>query len=255
MDADMVLAWHRYGGGKERLAKVYASIGANVVSFLYGPMPTQPLGWFRKPVTKLDDFKALKFRTVGLAVDLYASLGATVSPLPAGEIVPALERGTIEAAEFNNVTSDRTLGLPNASYVCMLQSFHQNAEQFEILVNKTAYDALPEKMRAVVAAAADASSADMAWKAIDRYSKDYAEMRTEAKVRFYKTPDTVLQAQLVAFDAVATRKASDNALFRDIETSQRAFAVRAVRWDLDTRANRRMAYNHYFGPRKARPKS
>jgi TRAP-type mannitol/chloroaromatic compound transport system substrate-binding protein len=255
MDADMVLAWHRYGGGKELLAKVYASIGANVVSFLYGPMPTQPLGWFRKPVTKLDDFKALKFRTVGLAVDLYTSLGATVSPLPAGEIVPALERGTIEAAEFNNVTSDRTLGLPNASYVCMLQSFHQNAEQFEILVNKTAYDALPEKMRAVVTTAADASSADMAWKAIDRYSKDYAEMRTEAKVRFYKTPDTVLQAQLVAFDAVATRKASDNALFRDIETSQRAFAVRAVRWDLDTRANRRMAYNHYFGPRKARPKS
>src|SRR3954447_25143838 len=67
MDANMLLAWHKYGGGKELLAKLYGSIGANVVSFLYGPMPTQPLGWFKRPVTKVDDMKGLKFRTVGIS--------------------------------------------------------------------------------------------------------------------------------------------------------------------------------------------
>jgi TRAP-type mannitol/chloroaromatic compound transport system substrate-binding protein len=61
----------QYGGGKELLAKLYASIGANVVSFPYGPMPTQPLGWFKKPVTKVDDFKGLKFRTVGISIDVF----------------------------------------------------------------------------------------------------------------------------------------------------------------------------------------
>ena len=61
----MLLAWHKYGGGKDPLAKLYASIGANVVSFLYGPMPTQPLGWFQEPVTSVDNLQGLKFRTVG----------------------------------------------------------------------------------------------------------------------------------------------------------------------------------------------
>ncbi|WP_141104145.1 twin-arginine translocation signal domain-containing protein, partial [Noviherbaspirillum denitrificans] len=86
MDANMVLAWHKYGGGKELLAKLYDSIGANIVSFLYGPMPTQPLGWFKKPITKTADFKGLKYRTNGLAIDLFTSMGAAVNALPGGEI-------------------------------------------------------------------------------------------------------------------------------------------------------------------------
>ena len=93
MDANMLLAWHKYGGGKDLLNKLYASIGANVVSFLYGPMPTQPLGWFKKPITKADDFKGMKFRTVGLSIDVFTGMGAAVNALPGGEIVPAMDRG------------------------------------------------------------------------------------------------------------------------------------------------------------------
>ena len=132
MDANMVLSWHKYGGGKELLQKVYNSIGANVVSFPYGPMPTQPLGWFKKPITKPDDFKGLKFRTVGISIDLFQGLGAAVNALPGGEIVPAMDRGLLDAAEFNNATSDRLLGFPDVSKVFMLQSYHQSGEQFEI---------------------------------------------------------------------------------------------------------------------------
>jgi TRAP-type mannitol/chloroaromatic compound transport system substrate-binding protein len=248
MDANMLLAWHKYGGGKEMLNKIYASIGANVVSFPYGPMPTQPLGWFKKPITKPDDFKGLKFRTVGISIDLFTGLGAAVNALPGGEIVPAMDRGLLDAAEFNNATSDRILGFADVSKVCMLQSYHQNAEQFEISFNKTKYDALPAKMKAIIENAVEAASADMSWKAIHRYSQDYIELQTKDKVRFYKTPDSVLRRQLVVYDEAAAKKRIDNPLFKEIEESQRQFAQRTVKWYLDTQVSSRMAYDHYFAP-------
>ena len=254
MDGNTLLSWHKYGGGKELLNKLYASIGANVVSFPYGPHPTQPLGWFKKPITKVDDFKGLKYRTVGISIDLFTGMGAAVNALPGGEIVPAMDRGLLDAAEFNNASSDRLLGFPDVSKVCMLQSFHQNAEQFEITFNKTKYDALPEKIRAIIANAVEAASADMTWKAIDRYSQDYIELQTKQNVKFYKTPDSILQKQLEIFDTVMAKRA-DNPIFVEIIASQKKFAERAVRWDLDTYVSRRMAYNYYFGAKPAPKKA
>jgi TRAP-type mannitol/chloroaromatic compound transport system substrate-binding protein len=250
MDANMLLAWHRYGGGKELLTKLYASIGANVVSFPYGPMATQPLGWYKKPITKPDDFKGLKFRTVGISIDLFTGMGAAVNALPGGEIVPAMDRGLLDAAEFNNASSDRVYGFADVSKVCMLQSYHQNAEQLEILFNKAKFDALADKLKSIIEYAVDAASADMAWKSIDRYSKDYQELQSKDKVRFFRTPDSVLQRQLAIYDEVAVKKSADNPLFKEIAESLKKFAERAVKWDLDTNISRRMAYNHYFG-RKA----
>jgi TRAP-type mannitol/chloroaromatic compound transport system substrate-binding protein len=254
MDANMILSWHKYGGGAELLAKLYASIGGNVQSFLYGPMSTQPLGWFKKPITKSSDFKGLKFRTNGLAIDLFTAMGAAVNALPGGEIVPAMDRGLLDGAEFNNATSDRILGFPDVSKVCMLQSYHQSAETFEIMFNKTKYDALPAKMKSVIAIATEASSADMSWKAIDRYSKDYIELQTKDKVKFYKTPDAILQDQLKIWTEIVAKKSAENPLFKEIVESQRAFAQRAVKWDQDTNISRRMAVNHFFGAKAAEPK-
>jgi TRAP-type mannitol/chloroaromatic compound transport system substrate-binding protein len=253
MDANMLLAWHKYGGGKELLAKLYSSIGANVVSFPYAPMPTQPLGWFKKPVTKVDDFKGLKYRTVGISIDVFQAMGAAVNALPGGEIASAMDRGLIEAAEFNNATSDRVLGLSDVSKVCMLQSYHQNAEQLEITFNKTKYDALPDKLKAIIANAVEAASADMSWKAIDRYSQDYIELQTKDKVKFYKTPDAVLKRQLEVYDDVVKKKAAENPLFKEIVESQLAFAKRTTQWEQDTVVNRRMAFDHYFGPNAKKP--
>jgi TRAP-type mannitol/chloroaromatic compound transport system substrate-binding protein len=255
MDANMLLAWHKYGGGKELLAKIYGSLGANVVSFVYGPMPTQPLGWFKKPIAKPDDMKGLKFRTVGISIDVYTALGAAVNALPGGEIVPAMDRGLIDAAEFNNAASDRVLGFPDVSKVCMLQSYHQNGEQFEIMFNKDKYNALPEKLRAIIANAVEAASADMSWKAIDRYSQDYIEMQTKDKVKFYKTPDTVLKRQLEVYDEIVKKKAAENPLFKEVFESQLDFARRATQWEQDTVVNRRMAFDHYFGPSGVAKKS
>src|SRR6187455_2069350 len=176
MDANMLLAWHKYGGGKELLEKLYASIGANVVSFPYGPMPTQPLGWFKKPVTKAEDLQGVKFRTVGISIDVFTGLGAAVNALPGGEIVSAMDRGLLDAAEFNNASSDRLLGFADVSKVCMLQSYHQNAEQFEIMFNKKKFDSLPGELKQILQYAVEAASADMSWKAAHRYSQDYIEL-------------------------------------------------------------------------------
>jgi TRAP-type mannitol/chloroaromatic compound transport system substrate-binding protein len=248
MDGNMLLAWHRWGGGKELLQKLYASLGLNVVSFPYAPHPTQPLGWFKKPITKVDDFKGMKYRTVGISIDMFTAMGAAVNALPGGEIVSAMDRGLLDAAEFNNATSDRILGFADVAKTCMLQSYHQNAEQFEITFNKTKYDALPDKMKAIIANAVTAASQEMQWKAIDRYSQDYIELQTKDKVKFYKTPDSILQAQLKIFDDIVKKYSAVNPLFKEIVESQIVFARRATQWEQDYIVSRKMAFDYYFGP-------
>ena len=246
MDPNMVLAWHNYGGGKALLDEIYKSINMDVVSYLYGPMPTQPFGWFKKPVSKVEQMKGVKFRTVGLAVDMYTDMGAAVNPLPGGEIVPALDRGLIDGAEFNNASSDRILGFPDVVKNCMLQSFHQSGEQFELLFNKTKLSALPTELRAIVDYAVQAASADMSWKAIDRNSTDYVDLKKQG-IKFYKTPDAILRAQLASWDKIVTKKSAENPLFKKVIESQKAYAARTTEWQNSYMVDFKMASNHYFG--------
>jgi TRAP-type mannitol/chloroaromatic compound transport system substrate-binding protein len=253
MDANMLLSWHKYGGGKELLAKLYNSIGANVVSFPYAPLYTQPLGWFKKPVTKPEDFQGLKYRTVGISIDVFTAMGAAVNALPGGEIVSAIDRGLLDAAEFNNASSDRALGFADVSKVCMLQSYHQNAEQLEITFNRTKFNGLHDNLKAIISNAVEAASQDMQWKAIDRNSQDYITLQTTDKVKFYKTPDAVLRKQLEAYDDVVRKYVGQNALFKEIVESQLAFAKRATQWEQDYVVNRRMAFEHYWGPGAKKP--
>ena len=251
MDPNMLLSWHQYGGGKQLLEKIYAGLKMDVVSFVSGPMPTQPLGWFKKPITKTEDFKGLKFRTVGLSIEIFNAMGASVQALGGADIVPAMDRGVLDAAEFNNASSDRSLGFADVSKVCMLQSFHQCSEQFEILFNKKKFDALPADLRSIITVTAEAASAEMSWKAVDRYSADFIKLQTEDKVRFYQTPQSVLEDQLKAWDAIIAKKSAENADFKAVLESQREFARRAGRWQNFTNVDYKMAYDHYFAPKKS----
>jgi TRAP-type mannitol/chloroaromatic compound transport system substrate-binding protein len=247
MDANMLLAWHKYGGGKEILADIYKSLNLDVVSFPYGPMPTEPLGWYAKPIKSVADFKGLKFRTVGLGIEMYTAMGAAVNALPGAEIVPALDRGLIDAAEFNNPSSDKALGFPDVAKVYMMQSFHQSAETFEILFNKPKFDALPEHLKNIISNAVEAASADMSWKATDRYSQDYIDIQSQGKVKVYKTPNSVLQAQLKIWDEVTAKKSTaENPWFKKVLDSQKEFAKRVGSWKYDQEVDFRMAFNHYF---------
>ena len=140
-NANEGLGWIHNGGGKELFDELQTQImKVNIKSFFAMPMPTQPLGWFKKPITGANDLKGLKYRTVGLAADLFQAMGASVAQLPGGEIVPAMERGVIEGFEFNNPTSDRRFGAQDVAKNYMMGSHHQATEYFEIMFNRAKYN-------------------------------------------------------------------------------------------------------------------
>jgi len=244
--ANQMIGWMKYGGGQELYNELVQQVlGLNLVGFLTGPMPTQPLGWFKKPVESAEEFNGLKYRTVGLSADLFKEMGAAVTILGGGEIVPAMDRGLLEAAEFNNPSSDRVLGFTDVSKEYMLQSYHQAAESFEIIFNKTKFDALTPDLQAIVQYAAESASADMSWKAMDRYSKDLAGMKAEQGVKTHKTPDAVLQAQLAAWDKVIAAQ-SQEPFFAKIVESQKAWTKRVVGLQFEVEVDQKPAFDHFF---------
>jgi TRAP-type mannitol/chloroaromatic compound transport system substrate-binding protein len=231
LDADGMLAWIHYGGGQELYNEfIQQVLKMNVVSFFHGPMPTQPLGWFRKEIKKPEDLKDVRFRTVGLSATNYMELGCAVKILPGGEIIPAMERGVLDAAEFNNTSSDKLLGFADVRKVCMVQSYHQSGEFFEIQFNKTKWDSIPKDLQKIIRYACMAQSADMTWKFYKRNSDDMIEMEQKKGVKFIKTPKSVLVAQLKAWDKIVEKESKDNPFFAKVVKSQKEFAARAVPW-------------------------
>jgi TRAP-type mannitol/chloroaromatic compound transport system substrate-binding protein len=243
--ANQLLGWVKYGGGRELYDELVNDIlKLDLVGFLTGPMPTQPLGWFKAPVESADAMKGIKYRTVGLSADIYNEMGVAVTIMGGADIVPAMDRGLLDAAEFNNPSSDKVLGFPDVSKVYMLQSYHQSCECFEIIFNKTKYEALPAELQLLLQYAAEASSADMSWKAMDRYSKDLAVLR-EAGVQIVKTPDSVLDAQLAAWDKVIAKQ-SEDPFFAKVIESQKAWAQRVVSFDLEYEVDQKKSFSHFF---------
>lgn len=250
MDADMVLSWIYYGGGQKMYDDlVQQTLRLNVQSFFWGPMPTQPLGWFRNEIKGPEDFRGMKFRTVGMAIDVYSKMGAVVTAIPGAEVVPSLERGVIDGAEFNNTTSDRALGLQDVRQIVMTQSYHQATEFLEVLINKPKFDALPDDLKSIVREGTKAASADMAWQFTSKNSQDYADLQKLAKpVRFIKTPKSVLDAQLKAWDEIIAKDSAENPIFKQILESQKAWAQRVVTWRdaLDLPRTDQNAFNYTF---------
>jgi TRAP-type mannitol/chloroaromatic compound transport system substrate-binding protein len=244
-NANQGLAWIYYGGGLELYQELLENLGLNTVGFFSMPMPTQPLGWFKKPITKASDMVGLKYRTVGLAADLMQKMGVKVTQLPGGEIVPALERGVIEAFEYNNPTSDRSFGAQDVSKVYMLGSYHQAAEFFEILFNKTKFDALPDEHKAILRYSAEAASSANYWRGQDQYSKDLQWLKNEAGVKLYRTPTEVMEAQLKAWDEIMPELEQDP-FFAKVVASQKEFAKRVAYYELLNTADYKLAFEHYF---------
>ena len=246
-DAHQFLGWMRYGGGQELYNELLTNLKLPLVGFLSGPMPTQPLGWFKNPIKGADQLKGLKYRTVGLAADLMREFGAAVTIMGGGDIVPAMDRGLLDGAEFNNPSSDRLLGFPDVSKTLMLRSYHQDAESFEIIFNKAKFSALPAELQAIVKYAADAASSDMFWKAMKRYPDDLHKMRAEQGVKTYLTPDSVLQAQLKAWDVVIERESKADPFFKKVIDSQKAYCEKTVSFQIENSTPKDPAYEHFFG--------
>jgi len=231
MSGQMWLAWYYYGGGQALYEKlVQGKLKLNVISLFHMPMQNQPLGWFKSEIKGPDDFKGMKFRTVGLATGIYQGLGASVVSVAGAEVASALDRGVIDAAEFNNTTSDSVYGLPDARKILMARSYHQPSEILEISLNKTKYDAMPKDLQAIMKYAAFAESADGEWKQMDQNSKDYQTLTTSKGVKIIKTPQSVLDAQLKVWDSVITEESKSNPEFVAILASQKAWAQRIFPW-------------------------
>ena len=246
-NANEGLGWIHNGGGRELFDELQTKImKVNIKSFFAMPHPTQPLGWFKKPVKSAADIKGLKYRTVGLAADLFQAMGASVAQLPGGEIVPAMERGVIDAFEFNNPTSDRRFGAADVAKNYMLGSYHQATEYFEIMFNRTKFNALPKEQQAMLQYAAEAASAANEWKSYDYYSKDLQELINKDKVNVIRTPKDVFDAQIKAWDGLIEVLGKDP-FMKKVMDSQKDWVKRVVYFTQLNSADYRTAYEHHFG--------
>jgi TRAP-type mannitol/chloroaromatic compound transport system substrate-binding protein len=245
-NANEGLGWIYAGGGKELFEELQTQImKLNVKSFFAMPMPTQPLGWFKRPLKSADDIKGLKYRTVGLAADLFQAMGAAVAQLPGGEIVPAMERGVIDAFEFNNPTSDRRFGSQNVAKNYYLGSHHQATEYFEIMINRAKFDGLSAEQKAIIQYAAEAASSANEWKAYDQYSKDLQELIDKDKVAVHRTPQSVFDAQIKAWDGLIASLGNDP-FMKKVMDSQKAWVRRVVYYTQMNATDYRGAFNHHF---------
>lgn len=247
MDANQMLGWIEYGGGAELFAEIQAAARLNIKSFLLGPVPAEPLGWFKKEIKTLDDFKGLRFRTAGLAVDMFRELGMSPVQMAPADIVPALDRGLLDGAEFASATDDRVMGFPDVAKFYLQHSYHMANNVCEVMINRRRYDALPDDLKTVLKHASHAASADMHWKNMHRMSQDYQELQAEGKVQMSRTPEPILQAQLKAWTAVIERRSAENALFVKVVESQKAWAKRVVHWHNEVTPSKEVAFAHYFG--------
>ena len=245
-NANEGLGWIYNGGGKELFDELQTKImKLNVKSFFAMPMPTQPLGWFKKPVKSMADLKGLKYRTVGLAANLFQAMGLSVAQLPGGEIVPAMQRGVIDAFEFNNPTSDRRFGSQDVAKNYMMGSHHQATEYFEIMINRTKFNGLPKEQQAIIQYAAEAASSANEWRGYDQYSKDLQELISKDKVNVLRTPQDVFDAELKAWDGLIADLAKDP-FMKKVMDSQKAWVRRVTYYTMLNATDYKGAFNHHF---------
>ena len=225
------LAWYYYGGGQDLYSKlVQGKLKLNVVSFAAGwAGHNQPLGWFKDVIKGPDDFKGMKFRTVGLATGIYQFMGASVISVAGADVSSSLDRGVIDAAEFNNPTSDTVYGLPDVRKVMMAQSYHQPSEMLFIDINKAKWDALPKDLQAIVKWSIIAAAADGEWLLQTKNADDFANLQKKG-INIQKTPQSVLNAQLDAWDKVVADESKDNPDFVAVLKSQKAWAEKIFPW-------------------------
>lgn len=245
-DANQMIAWLYHGGGQEFYRELTQDIlGLNVVGFLSFGMPAQPFGWFKQPITDAGQLAGLKYRTVGLAADLFQAMGASVAQLPGGEIVPAMERGVIDGFEFNNPTSDMRFGSQDVAKNYMLSSYHQASESFEYIFNKDTFDGLAPDLQAILKYGVEAAHLSNFALAMNQYSADLQKLQSEHGVNVLRTPDSILQAQLEAWDKILPPLMGDP-FFAKVVESQKAWCERVVYYSLQNAPDYKLAYQHYF---------
>lgn len=244
--ATTMLSWFYAGGGQEFYRELTQDIlGMNIVGYLGFPMFAQPFGWFKEEVNTVGDIDGLKYRTVGLAADLLQSMGMSVAQLPGGEIVPAMERGVIDAFEFNNPSSDSRFGAQDVAKNYYLSSYHQASESFEFIFNRDFLEDLEPDLQAILKYGVEAASTANTANAMDNYSADLQKLQEESGVTVHRTSKEILDAQIKAWDGLIPELEKDEFMKRVLD-SQRAWVERVTYYELMNSPDYGLAYEHYF---------
>ena len=244
--ATTMMSWFYEGGGAEFYRRLtQEKLGLNVTGYLGFPMFAQPFGWFKDEVNGVEDIKGLKYRTVGLAADLLQSMGMSVAQLPGGEIVPAMERGVIDAFEFNNPSSDRQFGAQDVAKNYYLSSYHQASEAFEFIFNNDLLEDIEPDLQAILKYGVEAVSTANTAKAMKNYSQDLKELAENDGVTVHRTSTDILAAQLDAWDQLIPELEKDE-FMKEVLDSQRAWVDQVAYYELMNAPDLALAYEHYF---------
>lgn len=230
MDQFTYLAWFYEGGGNE-LYKTFIDedLKANMVAFINLMSGGQPLGWFKEPIASLADFQKLKYRSPpGLTGELFTGMGVSAVALPGGELVPAAQRGVIDAAEWINPGEDIRLGLHQVWKHYYLQGFHQASDLGSIIINKDFWNKLPPDLQAIIRVAAKASVTDSIAVNIHRNAAAVKELQEKHGVQIHDTPQDLYPAFLKSSKAVMEKYSAKDAFFKKVADSQKAFAELTV---------------------------
>jgi len=229
MDTIDFWGWEYEGGGVELLNEFYQQIlKMKIVAYPIFPTGAQSLGWFKKPLKSIADLKGLKYRVPGIAAEVYKEIGVSVVTLPGGEVLPALERGVLDATEWYTPGEDILLGFHNVQKYYYYPGVHETAGACDFLVNKDVWDKLPADLQAIMKGGA----AETALRSMTRFNRRDAEalrdFKEKHKVNLMKTPDDILIEYLKAWDKIAATESAKDPFFKRVLESQRAYAALVV---------------------------
>jgi TRAP-type mannitol/chloroaromatic compound transport system substrate-binding protein len=224
MDFIDYYGWYWEGGGHELLNEAYQkNLKMNVVTFQVHPEGPQAMGWFKKEIRKFEDIKGLKYRIYGIGAETYAKLGISTVTLPGGEIVPALERGVIDGAEWINCYDDKILGIDKVAKFHYAPGMHEPVTVGEFIINKAKYDALPADLKEVIKTSVQASY----WNHFVRFQEKTAKACAEliaSGVKIIKTTDELNNRFLKVYDEIQNGYAAKDPFYKKVVDSQKKYA-------------------------------
>ncbi len=221
-------SWFYYGDGMKYMNKVYDRFG--ILNFPGGNTGVQMGGWFKKEIKTADDLKGIKMRIPGLAGEVMAKLGVSVTNIPAGELYTSLDRGTIDALEWVGPGMDIKMGFHKvAPYY--YTGWHEPASEMQFMVNKKAFEKLPKNYQNILVTAMKASASDMYYENFHASSEAWAKMKTDfPDIKVKSFPQPVMQKMKDATTEVFDKYASENKLFKEIYDNQQAYIKKARAW-------------------------
>ncbi|MSQ49826.1 MAG: TRAP transporter substrate-binding protein [Betaproteobacteria bacterium] len=249
------MGWIYEGGGLDMWWDFYQKeLKLNVIAFPILPSSPQALGWFKRPIKNLADFKGLKCRQTGIVAEVYQRMGMQTVNLPGGEIVPSAQRGVIDCAEWVGGIEDLRLGLPQVWKYHYTPGMHESASIGELIINGDVWKSLSAQQQEAVRSATTETFVRWGVKWQKQNADAIEEMKTKHGTQLLRTPPEILIAFFKAWDEIAKEESAKNPFFKKVLESQREWAAKVVPAKRFMFPPYSFAANYYW-PEEARKKA